>query len=255
MAGCVSALVGVAACAGMSSGAPDTFQVTGTATYRERMLLPPGARLEVTVEDVSRADAPAIILGHATVNSPGAPPIPFTVAYAADRIVPGGRYSVRARVVAENQLMFSTDTFNALPAVGDTTPLSLMMVRVRNPPSTAGLVNTYWKLLQLGDTQVSVAEQQREPHLILQARAEGVQRVAGFAGCNRMMGSYTLEGDQLAFTQMAGTMMACAQGMDTEKAFHAALGKVTRWVIRGEQLDLFDAAGNRVALLESRYLQ
>jgi hypothetical protein len=30
---------------------------------------------------------------------------------------------------------------------------------------------------------------------------------------------------------------------------------VQRWAIRGEQLELFDAAGNRVALLESLYLR
>ena len=33
--------------------------VRGTATWRERMALPPGAVLEAMVEDVSRADAPA----------------------------------------------------------------------------------------------------------------------------------------------------------------------------------------------------
>ena len=33
--------------------------IEGTATYRERMALPPGAVFEATLEDVSRADAPA----------------------------------------------------------------------------------------------------------------------------------------------------------------------------------------------------
>jgi uncharacterized lipoprotein YbaY len=35
--------------------------IQGTATYRERMALPPSAAFEATVEDVSRADAPADI--------------------------------------------------------------------------------------------------------------------------------------------------------------------------------------------------
>jgi len=33
--------------------------ISGTAAYRERMLLPPGAVFEATLENVSRADAPA----------------------------------------------------------------------------------------------------------------------------------------------------------------------------------------------------
>jgi hypothetical protein len=37
--------------------------VKGTASYRERMALPPGAVLEATLEDVSRADAAAEVIG------------------------------------------------------------------------------------------------------------------------------------------------------------------------------------------------
>jgi len=43
--------------------------VRGTATYRERMALPPGAVLEATLEDVSRADAAAE--GHYPVLTAG----------------------------------------------------------------------------------------------------------------------------------------------------------------------------------------
>src|SRR4029434_1841710 len=38
-------------------------QVKGTATYRERMALPPNAIFEATLEDVSKADAPAEVIG------------------------------------------------------------------------------------------------------------------------------------------------------------------------------------------------
>src|SRR3990172_1248087 len=36
--------------------------VTGTASYRERIALPPDAVFEATLEDVSRADAPAEVI-------------------------------------------------------------------------------------------------------------------------------------------------------------------------------------------------
>lgn len=124
------------------------------------------------------------------------------------------------------------------------------------PQSTAELENTYWKLLRLGEDNVATGPGQREVHMILQAPPDGPKRVAGFSGCNHMTGGYTLAGDQLAFTQLAGTLMACPEpGMRLEQNFHATLLKSARWAIRGEQLDLFDAAGQRIALFESVYLR
>ena len=40
---------------------PSAATVTGTVTYRERIALPATAVVEVTVADVSRADAPAVV--------------------------------------------------------------------------------------------------------------------------------------------------------------------------------------------------
>jgi putative lipoprotein len=45
------------------------------------MALPPGAVLEATLEDVSRADAAAEVIGQARVEEPGNPPIPFEIRY------------------------------------------------------------------------------------------------------------------------------------------------------------------------------
>ena len=41
--------------------------------------LPPGAVLDVVLEDVSVADAPARELGRATVPEPGSPPFEFDI--------------------------------------------------------------------------------------------------------------------------------------------------------------------------------
>jgi heat shock protein HslJ len=64
-----------------------------------------------------------------------------------------------------------------------------------------------------------------------------------------------LNGDQLTFSQMARTMMACVEGIETEKAFLDALKQVNTWRIAGQQLDLFDAAGRLLARLEARYMK
>jgi copper homeostasis protein (lipoprotein) len=118
--------------------------------------------------------------------------------------------------------------------------------------STESLENTYWKLTRLGDTAVTVASRQREPHFILHPES---RRVGGSGGCNRLAGSYELKGDTLTFGQMAGTRMACLEGMDTEKAFLDALRRVNKWKIAGQHLELFDAAGNLVARFEARHMK
>ena len=118
--------------------------------------------------------------------------------------------------------------------------------------SGASPENTYWKLVQLGDAAVTSASPQREAHLVLNSEAH---RVNGSGGCNRLMGGYELNGEQVSFTQMAGTMMACPDGMDTERAFLSALSQVKTWKLAGQQLELFDASGRLLARLEARYMK
>lgn len=116
--------------------------------------------------------------------------------------------------------------------------------------ATESLENTYWKLTRLGVASVIVASQPREPHLILNAET---RRVSGSGGCNALTGSYELHGDRLILSQMAGTMMACLEGMETEQGLLKALRHVSRWKIAGQQLDLFDADGDAVARFEARH--
>ena len=450
-------------CAAGSEG-PVSGQVKGTATYRERIALPPNAVFEATLQDVSKADAPAEVIGQARIERPGNPPIRFEIAYDPSRINPSHRYSVRARILVDGKPFFITDQhypvvtgghgnevalllrragssgpagagdgpLGTLPATfagdlpcadcpairhqlelfpdqafflrmtylgkgdaashddigswivasdrrtlvlhgGREAPLKFaikdastlrqldlegreiasslnydlkrtedlqpleprllmrgmykyfadagrftecltrrnwpvaheqdnaalesaysktrrqpgeeLLVNVESrvamrpkmegegqqptlvverfigvwPGETCGarfatepLENTYWKLTRLGETAVTVAPQQREPHFILNPTS---RRVGGSGGCNRLTGSYELTGDTLRFGKMAGTMMACVDGMDTEKAFLDALGQVNKWKIKGQHLELFDAAGKLVVRFEARHMK
>ena len=93
----------------MSSEQSMTGTLKGSATYRERMALPPGAVLEATLEDVSRADAAAEVIGRARVESPGNPPIPFEIPYDRSRIESRHRYAVRARILVDGKPFFASD--------------------------------------------------------------------------------------------------------------------------------------------------
>jgi heat shock protein HslJ len=54
---------------------------------------------------------------------------------------------------------------------------------------------------------------------------------------------------------MAGTMMACKEGMEQEAAFLKALESTVSWEIRGEHLEFLDARGVMLLRFESRYMR
>ena len=68
-------------------------------------------------------------------------------------------------------------------------------------------------------------------------------RVAGFAGCNRYFGTYTLEGAALRFGGIGMTKMACAQGMALEQQLAAALDATRRYKVGERELTLLNDAG------------
>jgi copper homeostasis protein (lipoprotein) len=118
--------------------------------------------------------------------------------------------------------------------------------------SAATLENTYWKLTRLGSKPAEIGTGGREVHLMFSG--EGL-RVQGFSGCNRFTGSYRLEGKRLAFKQMAGTRMACVEGMEQEAAILEAFEATASWQIMGEHLELMDAGGRLLLRFKAKNMK
>ncbi|MGQ7243280.1 META domain-containing protein [Salinicola sp. V024] len=122
---------------------------------------------------------------------------------------------------------------------------------VTTQTASEDLVGTYWKLMLLGGKPVTVADNQREAHLVL--GEDG--RVSGSTGCNRLMGSYRLEGDTLTFSRLASTRMACPGDMATlEQAWLAALSETAHYALVGQSLVLQDADDRALAELKANAL-
>jgi uncharacterized lipoprotein YbaY/uncharacterized lipoprotein NlpE involved in copper resistance len=110
--------------------------VDGTAAYRERMMLPPDAVFEAQLQDISRADAPARVLGRARLDPAGQPPFRFEIDYDDAALEPGGRHTVRATVTHHGRLLFTTDRI--YPVLdGRDAPLDLLLVSARRGPPAA----------------------------------------------------------------------------------------------------------------------
>jgi putative lipoprotein len=247
-------LITLALAACSTGSTPSQATVSGTATYRERMALPPQAAFEATLEDVSKVDAASEVIGRTRIEGPGQPPIAFRIPYDPARINAQHRYVVRARILRGEELMFTTDTQYPVLGPGQVDHVELVLRRVASTASTAPVPassspeNSEWTLVRLGERAVTRSDKQRPPNLMM---SSGQKRVSGFGGCNRFTGSYTLQGDQLKFGQLAGTMMACVEGMDQEQAFYKALGSASAWRITEQQLELLDASGKSLATFSS----
>lgn len=89
--------------AGQPSGL--TGVLKGKVTYLERIALAADAVVEVVLEEVSRADAPATIMASQTIETQGAQvPIPFTLTYDPAQITPQDILNVRATIKEGGQI-------------------------------------------------------------------------------------------------------------------------------------------------------
>ena len=115
----------------------------------------------------------------------------------------------------------------------------------RSQPSLRGIA---WKLqaLQAPNGPTLINPPGRPPELLL---ATGSERLSGNSGCNRLLGGFQLAGDQLRFSQLVSTKMACAADvMVFEQQYLQAQDQVRQWNIDKRSLLLQDRAGRSLLL-------
>lgn len=127
LAACVALAALGAACAGPGGPA----QVTGSASYRERMALPEGAALRVTLLDISWVDAPERVIAEREVRPAGQPPIPFALDVPPGRIERERRYGLRAAIVgADGRTLWATPAAVPVLTQGAPAAVELWLQRV-----------------------------------------------------------------------------------------------------------------------------
>ncbi|WP_260956548.1 YbaY family lipoprotein [Pseudomonas citri] len=121
-------LITVAALLSACSSAPlaGKHSLDGEVFYLQRIALPPGATLSVSLQDVSLADAPATVLDEQSGPVKGQVPLPFHLTYDPTQVKPGHRYAVSARIEVDGQLMFITTEQHTVQLDGkDPQPLKI----------------------------------------------------------------------------------------------------------------------------------
>ncbi|WP_457862470.1 YbaY family lipoprotein [Pseudomonas aeruginosa] len=90
----------------------------GEVFYRERIALPPSARLSVSLEDVSLADAPSVQLASQTREITSQVPLAFHLEHDPKQVKPGHSYAVSARIELNGQLLFINTTRHSVKLDG-----------------------------------------------------------------------------------------------------------------------------------------
>ena len=117
-------LISLIACAEQPVSTPrakaELAVLTGTVWYRERIALPPGVEVNVSLQDVAKQDVAAVVIGETSFVPQAGPPYPFEISYDPGLIRERGVYTVRAGISYKGQLVFSSDQH--IPAFGEEPP-------------------------------------------------------------------------------------------------------------------------------------
>ncbi len=109
------------------------------------------------------------------------------------------------------------------------------------------LVDNSWHLKTLAGKPIELEEDQKAPYFSLKSKGN---RMDGFAGCNRISGTYLVRGELFYFNKMIERRMACTQGIELEFAFLSVLRHTERYQVKGEILELRDREGKPLATFQ-----
>lgn len=220
--------------------------ISGKVVYRERIALPPEARLSVQLIDISLADAPSKTIGETLIEAPHGSPIPFAINFDTDEIEPGHTYALQARIVAGDTLWFVTDERYTVDPKDAHTSTELKLVMVRKGTDEAVAIGIEGKDWLAEDIQGGGVVDTAQTTLLVDS--DGT--VSGSGGCNRFMSKAAISGSSISFAEIGSTYMQCPPALMTqERKFLDVLGKTRSYKLDGGKLVLIDEGGEELARL------
>ncbi len=233
--------------------------LSGTVTYRERIALPAGSIVTVEINDVSRADAPALNIASTEIITTGENvPIPFEINYDASKLDSRMSYSVSAKIMTDGQLRFITDTHNSLldESGNPITSIDLLLVSAHSQ-----LLNTSDKENNLPEhqsmkLQESTDELNGRSYRLYSIDGEILDKetnyIVSFSEgrvaakfCNNVVGDY-ISNNGIIKGLMVSTLMYCASPTDImkiEDQFAVMMNDGAKFTINKNTLSLENGDG------------
>ncbi|MGU3574858.1 META domain-containing protein [Brucellaceae bacterium C25G] len=220
--------------------------IKGAVIYRERIALPPEAKLIVELADVSMADAPAKIIGETSIVPANGAPIAYSINYDSSELEPGHQYALQARISAGDTLWFVNDTRHSFnpDKVQPNYDIQVVMVgRGETSHVATSLFDKEWLAEDLQNGGVIDNAQST-----LSIKEDG--SVSGSGGCNRYFGKVEIKEEDLTFGQMGSTFMMCPPAlMDQERKFFDILAAAKSYKIELGKLLLLNEQNEKIATL------
>lgn len=188
-----------------------TSSVSGTVFYLPRIALSPNAVVEVSLVDVSRADAPAITLASEQIVSAGRQvPLPFKLLYDAGQIDARYTYAVQSRITVDGELQFISTT--QVPVITNDSPTEGVQVQVdpvnQNQVVTDKILPTgmVWQLDQILYNDGKQLQDTTGDYTV-EFMDDGQLSIR--ADCNQALGTFTETGSSLSIELGPTTLAAC----------------------------------------------
>ena len=116
--------------------------VSGTVAYRERIALPPDAKVIVSLEDVTRPGKSGSFVAQQTIVPTTQVPVPFNLRYIPAAIDRSHRYAVTASILdSQDGVIWVTEEPVAISFNEQEKPIAILLQRAVNPNPVATPVN------------------------------------------------------------------------------------------------------------------
>lgn len=231
----------------MASG----ITLDGTVTYRERIALPQGAQLRVTL--VALPSGASIAGASATIPAIGQVPLNYVLNVRSE--LAGGPYGLVAEIRSGGRILFSnTQPVPVDPAAQVPVHILVLSMPHRPPYSQPAPTLPPNELIDIVWTVTSIAGTPATGTRPVTLSIAPDLRAGGHAGCNNYFAEASMSDNQISFGPAAATRMACEPAlMAQESAYLTALAAVASFEHDGDSLRLLDPAGiPLVGLVRSR---
>lgn len=233
--------------------------LTGDVTYRERIALPPGGTLSVSLIDLASPDKPRVS-AKAPIGSPGQVPLTFTLNFDDTVIVAGHSYALVAEIAGTDAVWFRNAEPYAVDPLAPAAPILIIVNVVPRDAATVAapepvvappppILDITWQAESIGGAPVARG-------IVSSLSIASDMRAGGRGGCNSWFAQAEINAERLIFSAVAATRMACVSDDATkqEDSFFAALAATRFWRLDKDHLILLDAGGVELANLgKSRF--